>query len=235
MTKIIAHRGYSAVAPENTMASFKKALEVGAKYIELDIHLSQDNQLIVIHDDNLKRTSSTGVKQKILKLNSQQLSEIRVGYPQKFNDEFLDEKIPLLRDVLELVKDRAILCIEIKALNAEKILYDLLVEFDMLNQVMIFSEIYSVLKNMRQISSDVKLLLLADESTDETLKQAKEINAYAIGAGPKTIVCQEFLAKIHANFLELWKWTVNDESEKFRLINLGIDALITDYPDYPKL
>src|SRR3712207_5048900 len=111
-TKIMAHRGAAAYAPENTIAAFTKAIEMKADAIELDIHLSKDDHIVVIHDEKVDRT--TNGKGLVMEFTLEELKRLDAG--SWFNKEFKNEKIPTLREVLELVAYKNIdLNIEIKA------------------------------------------------------------------------------------------------------------------------
>ncbi|MBU6430317.1 MAG: glycerophosphodiester phosphodiesterase, partial [Cyanobacteria bacterium REEB65] len=108
--QLIAHRGASGYAPENTMASFRLALEMGAKAIELDVHQTKDGQLVVAHDEDLKRTGKRKVR--IKDLTSEELSKIDVG--SWFDPCFSNERVPKLAEVFELVDGKAELHVELK-------------------------------------------------------------------------------------------------------------------------
>ena len=108
---VIAHRGDSANRPENTLASFASALELGADFVEFDVQLTKDGHAVVIHDPTLERTTSgTG------RLLDQTLAEIRkvsAGYPSRFGDAYRGERVPTLSEVLGLLRGRATAMIEI--------------------------------------------------------------------------------------------------------------------------
>lgn len=108
--KVIAHRGYSSKAPENTLSAFKMALEIQADMIELDVHLSKDNQVIVMHDANLERT--TGLNATVRSKTLSELKQLKAG--AWFGIEFNNEPVPSLEEVIQLVAGQSILLIEIK-------------------------------------------------------------------------------------------------------------------------
>jgi glycerophosphoryl diester phosphodiesterase len=109
---VIAHRGDSARRPENTLASFASALEVGAEIVEFDVQLTRDGHVVVIHDPTVDRTTD-GVG-RIQDLTLAELRRFSAGYPARFGDEYRGERIPTLGEVLGLLRDRAIGMIEIK-------------------------------------------------------------------------------------------------------------------------
>ena len=113
-TKVIAHRGFSGIAPENTLAAFQKAIDSQFEYYELDVHKTKDDSLVVIHDATVDRTSSNGMKGKVSEMTYQELSKVRVGYSNKFGNEFKNEKIPTLREALVKSKGKIKVCVEVK-------------------------------------------------------------------------------------------------------------------------
>lgn len=116
---VIAHRGASAYAPENTLASFKKAMEMGAHWFELDVHLSKDDKLVVIHDNELKRT--TGVEGKVTEKTWEEMKNLDAG--SWFSAEFKGERLPLLEDALRLAKNKIGVYIELKSSDFDDPLY----------------------------------------------------------------------------------------------------------------
>ena len=116
-TKIIAHRGFSGIAPENTLIAFQKAIDCKADYFELDVNRTKNDSIVVIHDSSVDKTSSNGFKGKIAELNYSDLRAIKVGYSRKFGAKFENEKIPTLREALELAKGKIKDCIEIKEMK----------------------------------------------------------------------------------------------------------------------
>ncbi|MFS8071823.1 MAG: glycerophosphodiester phosphodiesterase, partial [Byssovorax sp.] len=109
---VIAHRGDSARRPENTLASFASALEIGAEIVEFDVHLTRDGHVVVLHDALVDRTTDgTGAVRDMTLAEVRQLS---AGYPSRFGDQYRGERIPTLAEVLGHIRDRAIGMIEIK-------------------------------------------------------------------------------------------------------------------------
>lgn len=230
-TKVIAHRGFSGVAPENTLASFKKAIESGAEYLELDVHKTADDFLVVIHDYTIDRTTSNDMKGKIKKMTYEELSAIKVGYSEKFGDNFKDEKIPTLKEVLELAKGKIKVCIEIKALDVEEEVIKLVNDLNMHSDVVIFSFHFEVLTKIRQLDKDIEILYLKNNADRITVDYANLINVNAIGGGYDTKVTKDLLDYAHKNNVEIWRWTVNTEEEMQALVDVGVDGIITNFPD----
>jgi glycerophosphoryl diester phosphodiesterase len=109
---IIAHRGDSAHRPENTIAAFKSALDLGADLLELDVQLSKDGQVVVIHDGSVDRT--TDGKGRVADMTLAEIRKLSAGYPERFGDRYASEKVPTLAESLVLARGRARVMIEIK-------------------------------------------------------------------------------------------------------------------------
>lgn len=230
-TKIIAHRGFSSAAPENTLAAFREAIAVGADFFELDVRQSRDGKLVVIHDHALNRVSSAGDTGKVAEMTLRELRKARVGYSRRFKDQFKREGIPTLRRALYTAKNKIPVCVEIKVPDIEAAVLKTIYNLKMEKQVIIFAFDYEVLKKIRELDAEIPLLYLRGSVDRQTLDQAEEIQASAIGAGRATAITGELLAQMRAKGLELWQWTVNDIDEIQRLLDIGIDGIITDYPD----
>lgn len=230
-TKIIAHRGFSSIAPENTLVAFQKAIECKADYFELDVHKTKNDSIVVIHDSSVDRTSSNDVKGKIAEMNYSDITTVQAGYSDKFGNKYENETIPTLREVLKLAKDKIKVCIEIKVYGAEKEVLKIVNDLGVKDDVIIFSFYYPVLAKMRQLDKNIPILLLVNKADKMTIDYAKIIKSNAIGVGSGTTVTQEYLNFAHKNKIEVWKWTVNNEGEMQQLIDLELDGLITDFPD----
>jgi len=230
-TKIIAHRGFSGIAPENTLIAFQKAIDCKADYFELDVRKTKNDSIVVIHNSSVDKTSSNGFKGEISKLNYSDLRAVNVGYSRKFGDIYKNEKIPTLREALALAKEKIKVCIEIKVNGTEKAVLKIVNDLGVKEDVIIFSFKYPVLAKIRQLDTDIPILWLINKADNMTLENAIIIESNAIGVGPETTVTKEYLNFAHENNIEVWKWTVNKEDEMQRLIDLGLDGIITDFPD----
>ena len=230
-TKIVAHRGFSSIAPENTLIAFQKAIDCKADYFELDVHRTKNDSIVVIHNASVDKTSSNGFKGEISEMNYSDLRAVNVGYSRKFGTKYENEKIPTLREALVLARGKIKVCIEIKVNGTEKEVLKIVNDLGVKEDVIIFSFNYQVLAKIRQLDTDIPILWLINKVDKKTLEYAKIIESSAIGVGPKTTVTKEYLNFAHENSIEVWKWTVNKEDEMQRLIDLGLDGLITDFPD----
>ncbi|MEN8155532.1 MAG: glycerophosphodiester phosphodiesterase family protein [Bacteroidota bacterium] len=225
--KNIAHRGASSIAPENTLAAFRMAAEVGADYFELDVMLSKDDSLVIIHDNTLDRTTDgTGA---VNNYTYEQLSQLDAG--SWFSADFEGEKIPTLREsLLQAREDGIKVCIEAKtgANGMAGKIVNLVEELGMENEVIIFCFDLAVITESKTINPQIPVLLLTGAITNGTIDQVESIQGEAIGGnGGATTAILDYA---HARDIEVWRWTVNSESEMVSLIDLGIDGIITNFP-----
>ncbi len=223
--KIIAHRGASSICPENTIAAFTKAIEVGVKFIEVDIRFSKEDSIMVIHDETLDRTTngSGNVKQ----FNYQQLKELSAGYSKKFDSDFINEKIPTLFEVLTLAKGKVNVCIDIK--NSSEIpVIELVEKMDIKNNVYFMSYNVEKLKRIKTSDSQIKTILLKNTLTTVDLEIAKEIGAFGVSGAYISPV--SLANKAHDKGLEFWIGIVSDPAKAESLFKHNVDAIITDYP-----
>ncbi|MBW6458637.1 MAG: hypothetical protein K0B52_05670, partial [FCB group bacterium] len=209
-TKIIAHRGFSSAAPENTLAAFREAIAVGADYFELDVHQSRDGHLMVIHDATINRVASGGEQGKVADMSLRELRRIRVGYPRRFEDRFQRERIPTLRRALRLAKGKIKVCVEIKVEGIEEATMKNIRDLKMEDEVIIFSFNYSVLEKFRELDKDIPLLYLRSVVDSTVIADAAAIKASAIGASRPTKITPGLLQTVHSKGMELWQWTIND-------------------------
>ncbi len=222
--KIIAHRGASSAEPENTLASFSRAVEYGADYFELDVRISSDDSLTVIHDSSVDRTTNGSGQVNLMTFA--QLRKLDAG--SWFGPGSANEKIPALREALALAKDKIKVCIEIKADNIVNKVVKLIEEMDMEDRVIIFSFDFNHIAQSKKLNPAVPVLYLKSPMTTADIDLAAGIGAEAAGAGSG--VTQSLIDYAHNKGIEIWKWTVNSTSEMNSLIKMHIDGIITDYP-----
>lgn len=229
---IIAHRGAAKKAPENTMSSFKMALDMGAGGIELDVHLSSDDHLVVIHDEIVDRTSNgTGwVKDKTL----QELRSLDFG--SWFSPEFGGEQIPLLEEVLELIHGwDGLLNIELKSgpvfyPDIEKKVINLLNKFNMTDSTIISSFNHYSLAEIKKFFPSIRTGVLYGEGIYRPWDYAKTVGAEAIHPHRYNIV-PEIVNGCKKSGIAVNPYTVDDPEEIARIAHLGVDGIITNVPD----
>lgn len=239
---VIAHRGASGYAPENTLAAVQKALDMNADLIEVDIHLSKDGELIVIHDATLERT--TNGAGEVVKKNVSDLKTLDAG--SWFGDEFKGEPIPTLKEVMELINGQSVILIEIKKGKAgnyqgiEQKTVDLIRELKAESWSIVQSFESEAVKNTYDIAPDIEVhkLIVRDfpfiplyhDGTFRTgsvysFDYAKAINPYY------RLITQRFINQTHKRGMKVFTYTVNEEADIQRMIEMGVDGIITNYPD----
>lgn len=234
MTKIYAHRGGAGNAPENTMDAFRLAYESGAHGVELDVHLTKDGKMVVCHDYNIARTTfGSGF---IKDMTYDELKNIKAGKNFKDIDKFPNAKIPLLEEVVSFLKDTGMeLNVELKASSAlymgiEEKVIELLKKYDMLKLSTISSFDHRALLNVKKIDPSIPVGALYEAYPIKPWEYAKEYGFEYIHphffALDKDVVVGCMKEGIGINC-----WTVNDINMAKQFIMMGINIIITDYPD----
>lgn len=229
-TQVTAHRGFSKAAPENTLPAFQAAIDCGADYIELDIQLTADDRLVVIHDDKLDRT--TNGKGLVEKRTYEQLRTLSAGSWFSEDGEFDDVGIPLLSEVLELAGNDIMLNIEIKKSGdpkktAEKAV-ELIEEYGIVNSCYVTSFSYPALKKVKQLNPKIKTAFIANLATATSYAQLPYIDAVSMNY---LFVNQSVVNSAHHHGKRIFVWTVDRQSEMQKMMALGVDNIITDRPD----
>jgi len=223
--EIIAHRGASSVAPENTVASYLKATEAGADFIEIDLRLSKDDSIMVIHDETLDRTTNgTG---EVKNYDYNYLKSLSAGYPKKFGKDFAGEQIPTLFEVLKLVKGKVNICIDIK--NTPETPVILMIEkMAMTDNVVLMSYNVDKLKRIKAKAPQIRTVLIKNILSNVDLEVAKEIDAYGVSGGYISPV--SIIKNAHKKDLQCWFGIIDDPAKADRLFEKGLDAVFTNYP-----
>ncbi len=223
--QIIAHRGASSIAPENTISAFSKAIELGVGYIELDLRFSKEDSIMVIHDETLDRT--TDGSGNVNQFSYLQLKGLSAGYQKKFGNDFTNERIPTLFEVLILAEGKTKVCIDIKN-TPENPIIELIKKMGMVHQVYFMSYNIEKLKRIKTIEPDIKTILIKNTITTIDLEVAKEIDAFGVSTSYISPVC--LVKKAHDEGLEFWVGIINDPAKAEKLITQNVDAVFTNYP-----
>lgn len=231
---IIAHRGASAYAPENTFAAFEKAVELGADFIELDVQLTKDGRLAVIHDDKVDRTTNgTGF---VREYTMNELEKLDAG--SWFSPEFQGEKIPSLEAVLGKYHNKTGLLIEIKSSKTqpgiEKAAGQLISRFGHSMNAIVQSFDAGAMRALHHMYPSIPTAVLIRPRFGMLPRaRLRQIAEFARYVSLKATMVSPFLIKsIHSCDLKALAWTVNGEKTGRRLKSWKIDGIITDYPDY---
>lgn len=222
-----AHRGASGLAPENTLAAMRKALEYQVDYIELDVQETKDGQIIVLHDDDIKRTSNRqGV---IWEMSFNDLKDVDAGSWK--NPEFKGEPIPLLRDVINLVRGKAKLNIELKINGHQKALEErvvkIILEENFIENCILTSFHLPSIEKVKRIEPRIYTGLILDEIPDFDVWKGN----WEILSVLHSLVDADFVERAHNAGKKIHVWTVNEPALMQKLIDSGVDNLITNRPD----
>ena len=234
---IIGHRGASAYAPENTLASFDLAVQSQADAIEFDVKLTADKQVVVIHDSSVDRTTNGSGKVSEMKLSK--LQELDAG--SKFGIKFAGEKVPTLEAVFELFGKRILMNVELTNYSTpfdelvEKVV-DLVIKHKVEDHVIFSSFLAKNLKQARNMSPMIPCGLLAYSGLLGFFprqygwkKKFQALHPYI------TDVDQELVQKVHDKGKRIHVWTVNGEDNIRKMLELNVDGIFTDDPGMARL
>lgn len=221
-----AHRGASARAPENTLAAFRAALDDRAELIELDVHVTRDGRLAVIHDETTGRT--TGVDGVVAKLTMAELRALDAG--RVMGGAWAGEPAPELGDVFALARGRVPINVEIKGGMATlPVLIACLEEHGMMESVIVSSFDAAIVRAATALRPSLLAGLLVDEPVSDPLALARAIGAALLHVEHSAITA-ELVALLHQAGLGALAWTANDPVEMRRVQALGVDAMLSDDP-----
>ena len=226
---IMAHRGFSAEAPENTLPAFQKCIDEGFSAAELDVQMLADGTIIVMHDDNLKRT--TGVDKNVWEVTYDEIKNLDNG--AFFDPEFEGTKICTLDEAIKLAasaKDKLYLNIEIKRNGhddgiAEKVV-QIILDNNYLNYCDITSQDYSTLEEVREINPYV----LTAYTSVIGIGNIESLEAADIISIQETFATYENIERIHNAGKRVFVWTINEQDTMEQLANLNVDAILTNDP-----
>lgn len=227
---VIGHRGFSSVAPENTLVSMQKAIDLSPQpnFVELDLYRSKDGVLVVSHDENTLRT--TGVDAIIRETPFQKLRTFDAGYAKVFGDKFKGTKIPRFEEVLDLVKNTPVgVMIECKQLFLAKQVIDILRKRGELHKHIIASFDELTIYNAKQLEPSVKTLYLTNTINPSIIWRAKDLKANIIGTNLKAK--PESVKVAHDDGFDVWVWTVDEPADVIAWTKAGVDGIITNMDD----
>ena len=226
---VIGHRGARGHVAENTVASVKKALELGVDGIEIDVFLCASGELVVFHDKTLEKlTNATGY---IEELSLDSIKTITV---------LGREPIPTLTEILDITAGKTVLNIELKGTRTAvptAAVLDTYFKAGTLKpeEVFISSFDWNELELFYQATKEVAIAVLTEDDPEDAIPIAKKLNAFAINPNFKSLN-EKNVRKIQAEELKIYPWTINEKEDIEHMKQLGVDAIITDYPErvYPQ-
>ncbi|MBE3570636.1 MAG: glycerophosphodiester phosphodiesterase [Bacillales bacterium] len=254
---VIAHRGASAYAPEHTLAAYEKAIQMKADYVELDLHMTKDGELIAIHDSTLART--TNVEEiyheratwRVKDFTLTEIKQLDAGswfnntYPENAKKQYTREKIPTLQEVIDFIKKKdknTALYIETKEPEVYPGMEEKLVEILKKNGYLkkdkvifqSFSEA-SLRKLQENVPEKIPLIqlyspkIIQGQNLDDVFNRAAE---YAEGVGAdKSLVTPEFVQEAHKRHMVVHPYTVDTQDKMVEQLTLGVDGMFSNYPD----
>ncbi|MDN7246108.1 glycerophosphodiester phosphodiesterase [Planococcus shenhongbingii] len=234
----VAHRGASGHAPENTMEAFQKGFEMKADYIEIDVQMTKDGELVVIHDTTVDRTTNgTG---KVGDLTFEEIRQLDAG--SWFSEDYAGEKVPTFEEVLDAFRGKVGILIELKAPELypgmEEKVADALIErnMDISNngKVIIQSFNHESMKKSKELLPNLSHGVLAGASwANVTEEQLSQFAAYADYFNPNmNIVTDELVSDVHEAGMKIYPYTSRSQEQALRLFDLNVDGIITDYTEH---
>jgi glycerophosphoryl diester phosphodiesterase len=227
---LIAHRGASGHAPENTLAAFRKAVSLGVSFIETDLQLTRDTRLVAIHDDTVNRT--TNGQGAVHDLTLEEIRKLDAG--SWFGSEFAGERVPTLDEILDFAKKNdVVFYLELKPAGSwggEQTLIAALRSSGEIARTIVISFDPGILVSARKIEPTLMTGLLYDGQIDDPLDKAVEIGARQI-AVRGDLVTPWMLGQARRRDLQVVCWTVNQAPHMRLLMAAGVDGIMSDYPD----
>jgi glycerophosphoryl diester phosphodiesterase len=225
-TMVMAHRGDSVHAPENTLPAFQAAIDYGADAAEMDVQMTKDGTIVVLHDSSIDRTSTgTG---NIWDVTYHDIENLDNG--SFFDASFADTRIPTLDQVIKLCKGKLFLNIEIKRTGhddgIEQKVIDIIKDNNFQEQCDITSMDYNTLVTVKSIDPSIETVY----TTNVALGNVEDMAAADAFSIEGTFVTQSFVRQLRQNGKKFYVWTVNDEEQMQKMINLGANAIITNDP-----
>lgn len=214
----IGHRGAKGYEPENTLISFEKAIELNVDGIELDVHLSSDGEIMVIHDETIDRTTN------------------EKGFVKNFTGSQLKEfGIPKLIEVFELVNRNCFINIELKGIGTPKSVVGLIshsVSDKNWNYTdfLVSSFDWKMLEEIQLLNSKIRIGVLTEESMEEALAFAKKIKPYSIHPDYR-LLTKGNVVLMQENGFEVFPWTVNSKKDIQKIKSFNVNGIISDFPD----
>lgn len=231
MIMLVAHRGFSSVAPENTLVAFEEALSLRPDAVELDVRASKDGRLVIMHDAKVDRTTNgTGA---IAEMTLAELKKLDAG--SKKDARYAGERIPTLRESLELVKDRAWLFVEIKVEGIEKAVLDEIRAAGMLGQVVVISFYDKPLSIFKEMEPLLPTGLLVGESAkdatpEQLLERVMRVRADSLSIA-HTALTKDLIVEGKHRGIPIWTWTMDEPADIERAIDFDVDAITSNCPD----
>jgi glycerophosphoryl diester phosphodiesterase len=229
--EIVAHRGASKDAPENTIASIELAIEQGADVIEFDIQLTKDNVIVLMHDYTLRRTTNLTKQTRLADVTYDEIKNLDAG--SWFSSDFEGEKIPTLIEVLSILGNRARLFIDIKTDSPilDEQLIQILELFDYVDHTVVLSKNRNQLMRLKALNPNIKTLLLISSFYGDVNQLANDSIVDYYGLEQQFVVnASAIIKELQSRGKKIYAWTVSEPSDMESILKYGLDGMITARP-----
>ena len=227
---IVAHRGAAGHAPENTLAAFERAVELGTGFIETDLHLTRDGQFVAIHDGTLDRT--TNGKGTVHEFTLAEIRKVDAGL--WYDRSYMGQRVPTLEEVLDFGrKHDVVFYLEVKyeaAWGMHHALVAALQKSQSAARTIVISFDPKTIAAIRSLDNSLMVGILVDDPKIDAVKAALAVGARQLCL-KWTLVTKDLVEQAHAAGLQLVTWTVNQVEEMHTVIAAGVDGIMTDFPD----
>jgi glycerophosphoryl diester phosphodiesterase len=224
--QVTAHRGHARAAPENTVSAMRKAIESGADYVEMDVQLTADDKVVLLHDRDLKRVA--GISRRLDEMQYEEVRQLDVG--RWFDPGFAGERVPTLAEVINLCRGKIRLNIELKFFGSDRRLSqkvaELLREQEFEHECIITSMNYDALLDAKRRNPRLRTGLIIAHALGDV--NQLEVDVLSVRAD---FLSDELIRSSHRNGRQVHVWTVNDRSQMIRLMKRGVNNIITSDPD----
>jgi len=214
---IMGHRGAKALEPENTLLSIRRAMEIGVDAVEIDVHLTKDKEVVVIHDSTVDRT--TNGKGPVGSYTLEEIKKLDAGK---------GEKIPTLKEVIEFVKDKVRLIIELKEEGTEDKVVGLIKGYNMFDSAYIISFWHMLVKKIKEMDSRIKTgVLLVGCPVDACIARSASADALVMNYA---FVSKGLVDKAHQEGLKVFIWNIDDRDMLKPYLDMGVDGIGSNDP-----
>jgi len=219
MVQVIGHRGIAGLEPENTLRSFRRAIDLGVDYVECDVRLTSDARLVLIHDETVDRT--TNGAGRVVDMTFDAIRGLDAGH---------GERVPTLEELIDLIRGRVKAHIELKAEGTAEPVLRLVESKGMVADVALTSGDTERLKDLRALSAHVAIEQIFGDPPPDAIERALSVRAQRLSVHHKHATA-DYVSAAHDAGLQVVAWPPNTEPQMQAMIDLGVDFICTDRPD----
>jgi glycerophosphoryl diester phosphodiesterase len=231
---VVGHRGASGHAPENTMAAFRRAVEMGAGFIETDLQLSRDAQVVAIHDSTLERTTNGHGQVHLQSLEQIRALDAGAWFVPSPPVSFSGERVPTLDEILSFSREHDVnFYLEIKSGSAwgvEHAVVGAVRDANASARIVILSFDAAILDSVYRLDGTMMTGFLCEHPSNDLVERAVRLGARQL-APRGDLITPALVKKAHDAGLQVVAWTINEPEQMRRLMDAGVNGIMTDYPD----